>query len=223
MTPLLLRSTVDCQRLLGAQRSLTQRVVSHCCRKQNSNIPAWKQGQKHYALMVGRSLCPEAWNGINKNEGSSRWKPPMLVTRRLSSSTAPTPSLRPPTEQDVEAFREMLQDKPGSVLTKADEIEKYNTDWTVRVKSPRVFIWFIVFHRAFINGDLMIWPPIFFWRPISTWLLPFPLLLPSLHLFSIETLQRIVLCCCASSFHRRGIFHFAVLPRELYRCGSSGG
>ena len=69
------------------------------------------------------------------SSSTTRWEPPdNFPTRngRFSSTTPPhVPSeLQAPTKQDIEAFREMLNRQPGSVLTESDDIEPYNTDWT---------------------------------------------------------------------------------------------
>ena len=50
------------------------------------------------------------------------------ISRRRSFASSALRSLK---DSDVEAFRAMMSYQPGSVLTESDEIERYNTDWTV--------------------------------------------------------------------------------------------
>lgn len=53
-------------------------------------------------------------------------------TITTSTSTSAANSLREPTEVDVKEFQDILKHHPGSVLTDVDDVESYNTDWTVR-------------------------------------------------------------------------------------------
>ena len=46
--------------------------------------------------------------------------------------TMATTSLREPTSEDVRIFGEYMNHRSGSVLTRnEDDLERYNTDWTV--------------------------------------------------------------------------------------------
>ncbi|CAB9519533.1 Probable D-2-hydroxyglutarate dehydrogenase, mitochondrial [Seminavis robusta] len=86
-----------------------------------------------FAVASLRSVARRRWGlaaTLQQVSGPGRLTAAPFSSAVLSNHYDTGSLLRSPTPDDVNAFREMLGQSPGSVLTSLEDVESYNTDWT---------------------------------------------------------------------------------------------